>query len=76
MSAKPIGIFDSGAGGLSIWKEISLLMPRESTAYISDAAWIYCMIGSDTYMTRQFLLLIPCESIKVDLPNSLKWDIS
>ena len=37
MSLKPIGIFDSGAGGLSIWKEINSLMPNESTLYISDS---------------------------------------
>ena len=39
MSSKPIGIFDSGAGGLSIWKEINALMPYESTLYISDAKY-------------------------------------
>ena len=32
----PIGIFDSGIGGLSIWKEIHSLMPNESTLYFSD----------------------------------------
>jgi glutamate racemase len=37
MKTKPIGIFDSGAGGLSIWKEISTHLPLESTIYISDA---------------------------------------
>lgn len=39
MSSKPIGIFDSGVGGLSIWKEINALMPHESTIYISDAEY-------------------------------------
>ena len=39
MSSKPIGIFDSGAGGLSIWKEINALMPNESTLYISDSKY-------------------------------------
>ena len=39
MSSKPIGIFDSGAGGLSIWKEINTLMPNESTLYISDSKY-------------------------------------
>ena len=33
----PIGIFDSGIGGLSIWKEINTLMPCESTIYFADA---------------------------------------
>ena len=37
MSSKPIGIFDSGVGGLSIWKEIRQLLPLESTLYLSDS---------------------------------------
>ena len=37
MSSKPIGIFDSGVGGLSIWKEIHQLLPMESTRYLSDS---------------------------------------
>jgi glutamate racemase len=39
MSTKPIGIFDSGAGGLSIWKEVNTLLPMESTIYISDSKY-------------------------------------
>lgn len=37
MSSKPIGIFDSGVGGLSIWKEIRDQLPYESTIYLSDS---------------------------------------
>ena len=37
MSSQPIGIFDSGVGGLSIWKEIHLLLPMEPTIYLSDS---------------------------------------
>lgn len=37
MSFKPIGIFDSGVGGLSIWKEIRDMLPYESTIYLSDS---------------------------------------
>lgn len=33
----PIGIFDSGLGGLSIWKEIHALLPNESTIYLADS---------------------------------------
>ncbi len=32
----PIGIFDSGIGGLSVWKEIVRLMPNESVVYYGD----------------------------------------
>ncbi|QLE01616.1 glutamate racemase [Galbibacter sp. BG1] len=37
MSTKPIGIFDSGLGGTSIWKEIHSLLPKESTIYLADS---------------------------------------
>lgn len=32
----PIGIFDSGIGGLSIWKEIIKKLPFENTIYLAD----------------------------------------
>ena len=34
----PIGIFDSGVGGTSIWKEIHQLLPHENTIYLADSA--------------------------------------
>ncbi|WGH75064.1 glutamate racemase [Tenacibaculum tangerinum] len=34
---QPIGIFDSGIGGTSIWKEIHHLLPNENTIYLSDS---------------------------------------
>lgn len=37
MSTKPIGIFDSGVGGTSIWKEIHALLPFEDTIYLADS---------------------------------------
>ena len=38
MNAKQaIGIFDSGIGGLSIWKEIISLLPNEHTIYLADS---------------------------------------
>lgn len=36
-SSSPIGIFDSGVGGTSIWKEIHQLLPLEKTIYLSDS---------------------------------------
>jgi glutamate racemase len=38
MSKQPIGIFDSGVGGLSIWKEITTLLPHEDAIYLADSA--------------------------------------
>ena len=34
----PIGIFDSGVGGTSIWKEVVKLLPDEDTLYLADSA--------------------------------------
>ena len=34
----PIGLFDSGIGGTSIWKAIHELLPNESTIYLADSA--------------------------------------
>lgn len=37
MNDQPIGIFDSGVGGTSIWREIRKLLPYESTIYLADS---------------------------------------
>ncbi len=37
MNNNPIGLFDSGVGGTSIWKEIHALLPYESSIYLADS---------------------------------------
>ncbi|NRD21260.1 glutamate racemase [Winogradskyella eckloniae] len=37
MSKHPIGIFDSGIGGTSIFKEIHALLPNENCIYLADS---------------------------------------
>lgn len=37
MNERPIGIFDSGVGGTSIWKEIQKSLPNEDTIYLADS---------------------------------------
>ncbi len=34
----PIGVFDSGVGGLSVWRELAKLMPNEDIIYVADSA--------------------------------------
>ncbi|MFP4024671.1 MAG: glutamate racemase [Thiohalospira sp.] len=34
--SRPIGVFDSGIGGLSVWKEIVRILPHESIIYYAD----------------------------------------
>ena len=36
-NANPIGLFDSGIGGTSIWKEVHALLPNENTIYLADS---------------------------------------
>lgn len=37
---QPIGIFDSGVGGLSVWREIKAQLPAESILYFADQAHV------------------------------------
>jgi len=43
---KPIGIFDSGVGGLSVWLEIKKELPNENFIYLADSA--NCPYGEKT----------------------------
>lgn len=38
MSDAPIGVFDSGVGGLSVLREIRSLLPHEELLYVADSA--------------------------------------
>jgi glutamate racemase len=42
-AARPIGIFDSGVGGLSVAREIRRALPAEDLLYVADTA--YCPYG-------------------------------
>ncbi|WP_055443736.1 glutamate racemase [Lacinutrix himadriensis] len=39
MSKQAIGIFDSGVGGTSIWRELNALLPHENTIYLADSKY-------------------------------------
>jgi glutamate racemase len=57
----PIGLFDSGLGGLSVWREIVRQLPAESTIYIADRAHVPYG-GRQPQEIRRF-----CESISASL---------
>ena len=38
LSARPIGVFDSGVGGLTVLKELRKQLPSETTIYLGDEA--------------------------------------
>ena len=40
MSEQPIGVFDSGVGGLSVLREIRQLLPDESLLYVADSGFV------------------------------------
>ena len=34
---QPIGVFDSGVGGLTVWRELARQLPHESIIYYADS---------------------------------------
>lgn len=38
ISSQPIGIFDSGVGGLTVFREVSRILPEEDLIYLGDTA--------------------------------------
>ena len=37
MSSSPVGFFDSGIGGISLWMIVNEILPNENTIYLSDS---------------------------------------
>ncbi|HVF69496.1 MAG TPA: glutamate racemase [Xanthomonadales bacterium] len=87
MNNQPIGILDSGVGGLTIWNEIVSQLPNESTIYIADS--LNCPYGNkDTDQVynlakrmMEFLLskevkliVVACNSITVTCIDELRKD--
>jgi glutamate racemase len=70
-NARPIGLFDSGVGGLSVWRAVVECLPNEATIYFADSA--HCPYGPrpteevkilSTAISR-FLLAQECKLIVV-----------
>ena len=36
MDNRPVGVYDSGLGGLTVWREIRRQLPEESLVYLGD----------------------------------------
>ncbi|MBR7777272.1 glutamate racemase [Undibacterium rugosum] len=56
-SGSPIGIFDSGIGGLSVLRHIHALLPAENLLYISDAAYVPYGEKSEQEITARCMLI-------------------
>ena len=67
----PIGVFDSGLGGLSIWQEIVARLPKESTHYVADSQFAPYGTKETVFIVRrateltEFLLEKGCKLIVV-----------
>jgi glutamate racemase len=58
ISDRPIGVFDSGVGGLTVMKEIMLQMPEENILYIGDTARVPYGTRSSETVTRYSLEMV------------------
>jgi glutamate racemase len=56
-SAAPIGVFDSGIGGLTVFKEIAAVLPHESMIYIADSGFAPYGTRTKQYITTRSRLL-------------------
>ena len=71
MSSSPIGFFDSGIGGISLWMTTKELLPNENTIYLSDSK--NCPYGNKSieYLNKicikntEFLISKGCKIIVV-----------
>jgi glutamate racemase len=55
--SSPIGVFDSGVGGLSVLREIRALLPHEHVLYVADSAHAPYGDKSDTYVRERDLTI-------------------
>ena len=63
----PIGIFDSGIGGTSIWKEIHELLPNEHTLYLADS-----MHAPYGYKTKEEIIALSIKNTEFLLEQGAK----
>ena len=63
-----IGIFDSGVGGTSIWKEIHALLPFEDTIYLADSKYAPYGNRSKEEITALSIKITTSQSLGLNLP--------
>lgn len=56
-SQAPVGIFDSGVGGLSVLREIRQLLPHESLLYVADSGHVPYGEKSPEYIRERCILI-------------------
>lgn len=88
-NSRPIGIFDSGIGGLTVLKEIMKELPHENTIYLGDTARVpYGIRSPETVIKYSFentkflfsrdikLLVIACNTASSISLNAIRNSIS
>lgn len=63
----PIGLFDSGIGGTSIWKAIHELLPNESTIYLADSK--NAPYGQKS---KEEIIALSCKNVEILLEQKCK----
>lgn len=63
----PIGIIDSGMGGITIWAEIARIMPHEDIIYWADTA--HCPYGG---RTREEITVLVSHGVETLLEHNVK----
>ena len=63
----PIGLFDSGIGGTSIWNAIHQLLPNESTIYLADSK--NAPYGQKS---KAEILALSCKNVEILLEQNCK----
>lgn len=67
VDSRPIGVFDSGIGGLTVFKELALRLPDESFVYFGDTARVpYGSRSKDTIIKYTF------QCVRFLLSNNVK----
>lgn len=56
-NSAPVGVFDSGVGGLSVLREIRRLLPRESLLYVADSGHVPYGEKSPEYIRERSRLI-------------------
>ena len=77
-NSSPIGIFDSGIGGLSVWREIARQLPHEDTIYFADQ--IHIPYGPRSLAGNPIVLrsdhALSCSSVAQDHRRGLQYRFS
>jgi len=84
-SSDPIGIFDSGVGGLTVLKEIVSLLPNENIVYFGDTARVpygskssetikhYALQDSNFLLSKGVkLIVVACNTVSSNAMSLLK----